>query len=99
MLHATNRLVMPLRWSSWGRRPSHAGHHRQHRLGAVQGLDLGLLVHAQHHRPLGRVVLPPDDIDDLLDNQRSGRPLEAVGQVRFEAEGPPDPTDRRLAQP
>ena len=77
----------------------HAGQHRQHRLGAVQRLDLGLLIHAQHHRTLGRVVLQPDDIDDLLDNQRIGRQLEAVGQVRFEAEGPPDPTDRRLAQP
>ena len=31
----------------------HAGHHRQHRLGPVQRLHLRLLVHAQHHRPLG----------------------------------------------
>src|SRR6202042_3989375 len=35
----------------------HAGHHRQHRLGPVQGLDLGFLVHAQHHRLLGRGVV------------------------------------------
>jgi len=34
----------------------HAGHHRQHRLGAVQRLDLGCVVHAQHHGPLGWVV-------------------------------------------
>jgi hypothetical protein len=58
-----------------------ARHHRQDRLGAVQRLDLGLLVHAQHHRPLGRVVIQPDDIDDLVDNQRIGRQLEGVGQV------------------
>jgi hypothetical protein len=58
-----------------------------------------LLVHAQHHRTLGRVVIQPDDIDDLLDKQRIGRQLEGVGQVRLEAEVPPDPPDRRLAQP
>jgi hypothetical protein len=58
-----------------------------------------LLVHTQHHRPLGRVVIQPDDIDDLLDNQRIGGQLEGVGQVRLEAEVPPDPPDRRLAQP
>jgi hypothetical protein len=56
-------------------------------------------VHAQHHRPLGRVVIQPDDIDDLLDKQRIGGQLEGVGQVRLEAEVPPDPPDRRLAQP
>src|SRR4051812_23573606 len=31
----------------------HAGHHRQHGLGPVERLDLGLLVHAQHDRPFG----------------------------------------------
>jgi len=34
----------------------HASQHRQQRLRAVQRLDLGLLVHAQHHRTLGWVV-------------------------------------------
>ena len=76
-----------------------ARRHRSGWLGALQRLDLGLLVHAQHHRPLGRVVLQPNDIDDLLDNQWIGRQLEGVGQVRLEAEVPPDPPDRRLAQP
>ena len=54
----------------------HAGHHRQHRLGAVQGLDAGLLIHAQHHRLLRRVVVQPDDVDDLLHEQRVGGQLE-----------------------
>jgi hypothetical protein len=27
------------------------------------------------------VVIQPDDIDDLLDNQRIGRQLEGVGQL------------------
>ena len=77
----------------------HAGHHRQHRLGPVQGLDLALLVDAQHHRPLGRVVVQPDHVDDLLHEQRIGGQLERVGPVRLEFEVPPDPPDRRLRQP
>ena len=36
---------------------------------------------------------------DLVHEQRIGRQLEPVGQVRFEPERPPDPPDRRLAQP
>src|SRR5438105_9087039 len=35
----------------------HARHHRQHRLGSVQGLHLRFLVHAHDNRPLGRVVV------------------------------------------
>jgi hypothetical protein len=46
----------------------HARHQRQHRLGAVQRLHPGLLIHAQHHRPLGRVVVEPDRVDDLSTN-------------------------------
>ena len=58
-----------------------AGHHRQHRLRAVQRLDLGLLIDAQHHRLLQRVVVQPDDIDDLLREERVGGQLEGVLQV------------------
>ena len=32
-----------------------AGQHREHRCGAVEGLDLGLLVHAEHQCPLGGI--------------------------------------------
>ena len=52
-----------------------AGQHREHRLGAVEGLDLGLLVHAQHQRPFGRVEVEPDDVADLVDEQRVFRQL------------------------
>jgi hypothetical protein len=50
----------------------HARHPRQcqrgqHRLGAVQGLHPGFLVHAQHDRPFGWVVIKPDHVDDLDD--------------------------------
>jgi hypothetical protein len=98
-LNAANRLVIPCRAESWVRRSGLPGQHRQHRLGAVQRLDLGLLVHPQHHGLVGRVVVQPDDVDDLVDNQRIGRQLEGLGQLRFEPQGPPAPTDRRLAQP
>ena len=64
----------------------HPGHHRQHRLGPVQRLDLALLIHAQHHRLLRRVVVQPDDVDDLLHEQRVGGQLERVRQVRLELE-------------
>ena len=39
--------------------------HRQHRLSAVQRLDLGLLVHAEHDRVLRWRQVQPDDVDDL----------------------------------
>ncbi len=74
----------------------HAGHHRQHRLGPVQGLYLGLLVHAEHDRLLRRVVVEADDVDDLLHEQRVGAQLEPVDEVRLEAELAPDPADRGL---
>jgi zinc-finger of transposase IS204/IS1001/IS1096/IS1165/Transposase len=56
-----------------------AGHHRQHRLGAVQRLDARFLVHAQHHRLLRRIVVQADDIDDLVHEQRVGGQLEGAG--------------------
>ena len=50
----------------------HARHHRQYRLGPVQRLDLAFLIHAQHHRPLGRIVVQPNDVDNLLHEERFG---------------------------
>ena len=63
----------------------HPGHHRQCRLGALQGLDLGLLVHAQHHRRLGWVQVEPDDVVELVDEQRVGGELEVLDPVRLDA--------------
>ena len=45
----------------------HAGHERQHQGGAIQRLDLGLLVHAQHDRRIGWVQVEPDDVAHLVD--------------------------------
>src|SRR5215472_16718536 len=41
--------------------------HRQHRLAAVESLDLGLFINAEHHRPFGRVEIEPYDVAQLLD--------------------------------
>ena len=73
----------------------HPRHHRQYRPGPVQGLDLALLIDAQHHRLIWRVVAEPGDIDDLAREQRAGGEPEPVGQVRLQAGLPPDPADRR----
>jgi hypothetical protein len=42
---------------------------RQQRLGAVQRLHLGLLVHGQHQRPIRWSEVEPDDIAYLLGKQ------------------------------
>ena len=49
-----------------GHRARPARFHRQRRLGAVQGLALGLLVEAEYHRPLRRIQIQPDNVDKLL---------------------------------
>src|SRR5437868_10452995 len=41
--------------------------HGQQRLSAVEGLNLGLLVDAQDHRPLRRIQVETDDVADLFD--------------------------------
>jgi hypothetical protein len=76
----------------------HPGHHGQHRLGPVQGLDLRLLVDAEHDRLLRRVVAKADDVDDLLHEQRVRRQLEAVDEMGLEVEPAPDPPDCGLRQ-
>ncbi|MDQ0938629.1 hypothetical protein QFZ67_000334 [Streptomyces sp. V1I1] len=74
----------------------HPGHHREHRLGPVQRLDLRLLIHAQHQRPLRRVEIQTHHVVHLVHKERVGGRLERLGAVRLETEGPPDPRHRRL---
>jgi hypothetical protein len=66
---------------------------RQQRLGPVQGLDLGLLVEAEHDRPAGRIQVQPDDVGDLLRERRVLAELERALPVRFE------PCSRATASP
>lgn len=45
-----------------------------------------LLVDAEDDRPLGRRGVEPDDVADLLHEQRIGRKLEGLDPVRLQAE-------------
>ena len=60
--------------------------HGQFRLGPVQGLDLRLLVDAEHHRVIRRIEVKSRDITDFLDEEGIGGELEGLGQVGLDAE-------------
>ncbi len=74
-----------------GHRGGAALRHRQRRLGPVQGLDLALLVHTQHHGVLRRIEVEPDHVNELALELRVGGELERLDQVRLESAGRPDP--------
>ena len=60
--------------------------HRQHRPGAVQGLQLRRFVDAQHHGPLGKVEVQPHDVAHFRNE------LRVLGQLeRLAAEFPNSP--------
>ena len=82
-----------------GHRPAPTRLHRQRRLGAIERLALGLLVEAEHHRPLRRVQVQPDDVDELRLEVRVVRDLERVDLPRLELMVPPDPRHGVLADP
>jgi len=67
--------------------------HRQDRLSPFQGLALGLLVHADHHRVLRRVQVQAQNVADLRLQLRIGGEPEPLGAVRLQAELPPQPGD------
>ena len=75
-----------------------AREHRQDRRGAVERLDLGLLLDAQHDRAFGRVQVEPDEIADLLDELRILGQLPGLRPVRLEPERLPDPVHRGLVE-
>ena len=59
----------------------------EHRLGPVQGLHGRFLVDADHHRMIGRIHVKPDDISDLVHEQRAGRQFgNGVDLPGFETE-------------
>lgn len=60
--------------------------HRQYRPGALQGLYLTLLAHARHQRIIRRVEIQTDDVAHLLDEERIGGELEALGAMRLRVE-------------
>ena len=75
------------------------GRHRKKGLRAIESLDLRLLVHAEHHGPLGRIQVEPDDVAYLFDEERVVGELEGAGSMRLECEGVPDPADGGRAHP
>ena len=76
-----------------------AGPQRQQGLGAIQGLNLRLLVHAENHGVLRRVHVQPDDVARLVHEVRVCRELEGLAPVRLKGKGSPDAIDRRRRIP
>ena len=72
---AANRVVVPLRLKVVGCLFRQPGPDGEDRLGAVERLDLALLIHAQDERVARRVEVEPDDVADLLLQQRVGENL------------------------
>ena len=59
---------------------------RQHRLSAIQGLNLALLVDAQHHRIVGRIQIQCRDVSHLLNKEWIAGQLERLAQMRLDSE-------------
>ncbi len=72
------------------------GSQGQHRLRAVQGLDLALLVHAQHHGHVRRVHVQAHDVTHLVHEQRVGGELEGLLPVGLQPKSAPDARHRAL---
>ena len=71
--------------------------HGQSGLGAVQCLDLGLLVHSKHQSLVGRIQVQPHHIGELLQEPSITRELEAVDPVRLQIVAAPNIADRGFA--
>ena len=76
-----------------GHCPGPALLHRQARLGAIEGLDLALLVERQDHGKGRRCDVETDDIAQLFDEPRVVGELEALHLVWLKAVGSPDALD------
>jgi hypothetical protein len=62
------------------------GAHGQDRGGGRSGLDLGLLVHAQRQRPIRWVEIEPNNVADLVDEERIARELEGLPAMGLQRE-------------
>src|SRR5215468_4716879 len=63
----------------------------QSRLGPVYGLDLTLLIDAEHDRVFGRIQIEPDHVGQLFDEARIVGEFEAGDPVRLQLMCSPDP--------
>ena len=68
-----------------------AGLQRQAGLGAIERLDLALLVEREDQTVGGRIDVQPDDVAQLLGERRVVRALEGAQAVRLEVVLGPDP--------
>ncbi len=82
-----------------GHRLAAALDHRERGLGPVEGLHRRLLVRAQHDRPLGRVQIQTDDVDELVLESRIIRQFERLDPVRLESASRPHALDGVLGDP
>src|SRR5664279_2214003 len=57
--------------------------HGEHGLGAVQGLNLALLIHAKYQSMIGRIQVKANDVTRLFDEEWVGREFEATTSVRL----------------
>jgi hypothetical protein len=64
-------------------------------LGAIQGLDLALLVHAQHQGAIRWCHIQPHHIAHLVHEMRISGQLEGLLQMRLQAKRMPDALHRR----
>ena len=78
------------------RRSTRPGH-RPDRLGPLQRLDLGLLVHAEHDRVGRRVQVQPDHVADPRVQLRVGGELERLGLPGLDVVLGPYPGHRAVA--
>jgi len=67
-------------------------------LRSVQGLNLTLLVHAEHQRFVGGIQIQPDNIVEFLHKLLVSAQLERAGQMRFEVVSRPNALNGRLAE-
>lgn len=72
---------------------------RQTRLGAIEGLDLTFLVHAQHEGFVRGIEIQSHDIVELLDKVCVAAEFEGLDEVRRKLVVLPDTADGSLAEP
>lgn len=72
---------------------------RQNRLGTIQGLDLALLIYAQHQGFLGRMQVQTHDVAQLEKELGIGAELETLDAMRLQAMRLSDAIHRRRTHP
>lgn len=75
------------------------GQPREDGLHPVEGLDLRLLIHAPHYRPLRRVQVEVHHIANFVHDQRVRGQFERFRAVGLEPKRPPDPADGSFGEP